>query len=191
MKTCNRCDQSKALDEFYKDSRAKDCLRRICKSCDKAAASSYKSRMSDSMKSYAAEYRAKNKEYFAEKMREFRQKNPEYYAKWVDENRDRERARWRASYYANPVKARNNEAKRRAAKLRAVPAWADMEDIKNVYAEARHAGMTVDHIVPLRSKFVCGLHVWENLQLLPNSQNFSKGNRIWPDMPALLENQKK
>jgi 5-methylcytosine-specific restriction endonuclease McrA len=68
-------------------------------------------------------------------------------------------------------------AKRRAAKLKATPAWADLEEIKNVYLEAQYFGMHVDHIIPLQGKNVCGLHVWDNLQLLPAVDNIRKGNR--------------
>lgn len=41
----------------------------------------------------------------------------------------------------------------------------------------------VDHIVPLQSEFVCGLHNEFNLRVISQSENSSKKNRYWPDMP--------
>lgn len=73
-------------------------------------------------------------------------------------------------------------ARRRTVYERAL-SWAEEEKIKIVYAKAKVFGMTVDHIVPLHHRLVCGLHVWHNLQLLEGRLNRSKNNRVWPDMP--------
>ena len=75
------------------------------------------------------------------------------------------------------------EAARRAAQRRSVPKWADLRAINEIYLRAYKEGKHVDHIVPLKSPIVCGLHCEANLQLLEPRANISKGNRIWPDMP--------
>jgi hypothetical protein len=42
---------------------------------------------------------------------------------------------------------------------------------------------SIDHIVPLKSALVCGLHTHTNIQVVPFSENARKRNRLWPDMP--------
>lgn len=79
---------------------------------------------------------------------------------------------------ANPAKCNAATANRRAAKLQATPAWANLDDIRDVYIEAAALGLEVDHIFPIRGRSVSGLHVWENLQLLTKSENARKGNRM-------------
>ena len=79
-------------------------------------------------------------------------------------------------------------AEYRARVLQATPPWADLAKVKELYkkrTELRALGFDfdVDHVVPLNSPLVCGLHVPANLQLLDKSLNYSKGNRHWPDMP--------
>jgi hypothetical protein len=79
--------------------------------------------------------------------------------------------------------------KRMAAKKQAVPIWADFKTITKLYEEARNRAKAtgikhhVDHIVPLQSPIVCGLHCEANLQILTAFENQSKRNRHWPDMP--------
>ena len=80
-------------------------------------------------------------------------------------------------------------AKRRSTLLRAIPKWANLAAIEAIYREAnRIEKLTgteyhVDHIVPLQSKIVSGLHCESNLRVLPATSNISKSNRHWPDMP--------
>ena len=77
---------------------------------------------------------------------------------------------------------RKNKAKRRAAKLQRTPAWANEFFISEAYELAKlRTKLTgiewhVDHIVPLRGKLASGLHVHNNLQVIPWYENLSKGN---------------
>jgi hypothetical protein len=50
-------------------------------------------------------------------------------------------------------------------------------------SEATGVEHHVDHVVPLRSKLVCGFHVAHNMEVMPAADNIKKGNRFWPDMP--------
>lgn len=70
---------------------------------------------------------------------------------------------------------------RRAAELQATPRWLTAEqkaEIKAIYILAREKGLHVDHIVPLRGKTVCGLHVAWNLQPLTRQENSRKHNKL-------------
>ncbi len=77
------------------------------------------------------------------------------------------------------------ESKRRASKLSAKPSW--YSEIDDFVAQEAHSlaklrekltGIKwhVDHVIPLRGKTVCGLHCWNNLQVITAKQNLQKGN---------------
>lgn len=80
-------------------------------------------------------------------------------------------------------------ANRRARKKRASVLWSDKNKIKQIYLDSILISKTtgikhhVDHIVPLKSKFVCGLHNEFNLMIITEEDNLKKGNLFWPDMP--------
>ena len=103
--------------------------------------------------------------------------------------------KWRAAHReqanANSARwARENKAKAtaksnryRAAQLRATPKWADHEAIGMIYRAAeviRTSGFDVhvDHVVPLQSKVVSGLHVHNNLRIISARANQSKSNQL-------------
>ena len=64
---------------------------------------------------------------------------------------------------------------RRAQKISATVAWADLNTIKDFYNNCPK-GYVVDHIIPLQGKYVCGLHVLNNLQYLLAAENNIKSN---------------
>lgn len=86
----------------------------------------------------------------------------------------------------NPEIAAHRNALRRAAKNQALPKWADKKKIAQIYDEciriSADTGIPhqVDHIYPLTSGWVCGLHCEANLQILPAAVNHTKSNRPWP-----------
>jgi hypothetical protein len=61
-------------------------------------------------------------------------------------------------------------------KDKAKPLWASDAAIKKIY-DSCPEDWHVDHVYPLQSDWVCGLHVETNLQVLPKKDNLSKGNR--------------
>ena len=101
----------------------------------------------------------------------------------IDQRRTRKIDRDRQYRANNPSKFAARAAARRARKLRATPPWADREAIAAIYAECRRISREtgilhhVDHIYPLKGKTGCGLHVHYNLQIIPATENLSKGNR--------------
>lgn len=107
---------------------------------------------------------------------------------WREANRDKDCGQKVIWVQGNREKVRASVSARKANKLSATPPWADLEAIRAVYVKAERMTQAtgvphhVDHIVPLKSSLVCGLHVAANLQPLPASDNLAKGNRHWPGM---------
>src|SRR6185369_7907728 len=99
--------------------------------------------------------------------------------------RKHEQARRRRKHYEqNSHRYKAQSVARRDFTKRATPAWANSEAINAFYLEAaRRTAQSgekhhVDHIIPLRGKNVCGLHVETNLQVLLASENMAKHNRL-------------
>lgn len=130
-------------------------------------------------------------------------KNKAYYAKNADAVNAQKREYWAANREA--MLAANKEWKnrnqsvyrayavgRKAHVKQATPPWANREAIRAVYIEAdrltEETGVKhhVDHIVPLKGKTVCGLHVAWNLRPLPWRENISKKNKMPSDRELVV-----
>lgn len=176
MKICCKCKEEKELSCFYRSARSEHKgYRRECKACElvrlKLWLKSHPQKKAPQdrakIRAYEIIWRARNKGKISEKDSLYREKN-------------------KANIL---IKAATDHAKRRAAMLNAVPRWADLKAVRAIYAEARRltreTGIQhhVDHCVPLKHKLVRGLHNEFNLQVMTGSENMSKGNRTWSDMP--------
>lgn len=131
------------------------------------------------------QWREKNAEKIKQRARaSFERRRMESYErrrKWGKENPEKIRTAARSRYQTNPAKYVAQTAERRTISKAATPRWLTNDhrsQIAAVYAEAARLGLTVDHIVPLKGKTVCGLHVPWNLQLMTAAENSRKSNRI-------------
>ncbi len=153
----------------------------------RAYAAKYREKNREKIKAYQKKYIALNPDARAESLKKYNEKPQklESCAKYREKSRDLLRAAGRNYAKANRPQAAAQLAKYRAAKLKATPAWASSELIGKFYKEAKELStMTgivhhVDHIIPLVSAEVCGLHVEFNLQILTGAENQKKGNRQW------------
>lgn len=207
-KTCTRCGLTKTYDCFGKSSRSSTGLASSCKKCDAERAAEYRAKNPEKAKEVMNRSREKNRDSINLKKRERRKLNPEKFkqerAESYARHRDKELAKGREYKLQNkeriakqaseklkqdPYLNRFYRSERRAIEKKARPLWCDREAVKALHFQAAElASVTgfewhVDHIVPLKSKLVCGLHWHGNMQLLPASVNQSKSNRLWPDMP--------
>lgn len=87
----------------------------------------------------------------------------------------------------NVGKATALNARRRAEKKKRTPPWLTKEHIRamtTLYSQAawltKITGVQwhVDHIIPLNGKNVSGLHIPNNLRVIPAKENLKKGNKL-------------
>lgn len=121
------------------------------------------------MKKYLSTYTPKNRK--------------EQQRRYYDENRTKELERSKVKRIKNQDYYKAKCAERRALKKKAKPKWFNPNLVNKIYKMGGKLSLEVDHIVPLQSDFVCGLHSWENLQLLDRKLNAEKLNILWVDMP--------
>jgi hypothetical protein len=191
MRLCLICKAQKPLSEFYKRKDSLDGYRNDCKAC--RSATSLKNHYENQ-----EERKARFREAHAKKVAE----NPNFYADLYAENKERSLQHSKETYQKNQEKRKayqrlwsktnrgtaNALAKRyKLQKINATPSWLNSEHLYKMqctYKLAAHLTLNskekwhVDHIIPIRGKNVCGLHLPWNLQVLPAKINMQKGNKI-------------
>lgn len=204
MPVCAKCRLNKEASEFSIDRSRKSGLQPYCCACRSA---DYHRNSELNRLNMKKRYEA-NRELRKKTMREYYSQNRAALVAqkkaWYAENREYAKAKHRECYAkdkapyvarakardaANPAGRRARDVSRKARKLHATPSWANHFFISEAYslAKLREAccggKWEVDHIVPLQSKRVCGLHAETNLRVILSTANRAKSNLRWPDMP--------
>jgi hypothetical protein len=175
-KICNNCCQYKFVYEYYP-------RYATCKECtlekQKGRSKEYYRENKDKICARTNAYYSENKDKYLEYKRVNRANNYEREAELSRECRQR-------NLELDPAKLKAKEAfhaaKRRASKKNATPKWADLAKIRDIYSTASALGMSVDHVIPLQHSRVCGLHVENNLRILPIEDNCRKSNSFSEDI---------
>lgn len=163
-KVCTSCNSTKPISE-YSSNQSK------CKPCNALATAEWRRNNREKVKAY-------NKYYFKEvgytlspaQKERARIRNRER----IRENREGFNEKRRAKRDCAKEYRSGNKIVRRLHKERNLGGHWDKE-VKN-FISNKPEGHSVDHIIPLRSEIVSGLHVPWNLQYLSRLENSLKGN---------------
>ena len=167
-------------------------VSRKCVQCAKDAAMAWNNANPEQFKANLQRYRDAHPDRLSDQYRAWRVNNPD---KVKTKNSNWQTANWRKFLDISAEWKRRNRghvnakcAERRHAKALRTPSWLaeqDFTDMAKFYTLADELSCAygfpwhVDHIIPLRGKFVSGLHVPANLQVIPGSDNMRKGNRVY------------
>jgi hypothetical protein len=207
-KACKQCGMTKTFDNFYVNKNLKDGHFNVCKPCVKirsgkwysnnkerklATSRAWKLENADRYKAWCSRYYQENRERCNFLTNEWWRRHPERRKekgdRWSRQNRHKRLAATLQYQKVNAGRLNAKRAKRKALKLSATPTWADAAAIDQYYLIAKYLSdelgvkFHVDHVVPLQSEIVCGLHAHTNLTISVGSWNCSKSNKWWPEMP--------
>ena len=132
-------------------------------------------------------YREYVDKYGPQPLRTTKEKRAETCRKYSRNNRDHLRECNRIWRENNPEKSALKNLRYRLRKLKSIPDWLSLEhkaQIKTFYLKAKKKAVGVggswhvDHIIPLKGKLVCGLHVPWNLRVIAATENLRKNNKV-------------
>ena len=170
MKTCKKCNIEKSLEDFSPDKRGLFGRYAVCKTCRKQVCKDYNLRNPEKRRETITKYYSTHKAEVIKRTLKSRKINAQTHASYK-----RAKKKYRATLRGKSLHAFYQRT-RDATQRQATPSWANLNKIRLIYLKCPR-NMEVDHIIPLKGKNVCGLHVDYNLQYLTKSENSRKGNR--------------
>lgn len=161
-KHCTKCKQMLDVSNFWKNGKY------------------YKSRCKLCTKEDLAPYLLANKEYIANRLKTYKEKHKDTILKNGREYQNTYRKE--KKYKVNAL-----NRLRKYQKMQRTPSWLTLDDkwfMEEVYhlAQLRTKMLGfewhVDHIIPIKATNVSGLHVPNNLRVIPAKENLSKNNKF-------------
>lgn len=186
-KICSHCKQEKSTKDFFNVKNGPGGFSSRCKQCHIQTQSTEKRRLSalryahnhkQERSQYLKQYYIKNRDDIIEKTLDYFYNNHEDRLAKMTEYRSSPRGMALNRIAANK---RNRDIEI------STPLWANLQAIEQIYEEAvslqQQDGIPreVDHIIPLHSKKVCGLHSENNLQILTKKENSDKRCKFMED----------
>lgn len=176
MKKCSKCLLIKEFSDFNSRKNSKDGHRADCKRCLRIVKKIYRQSNVEKIKIKKQIDYIKNSKKIKARVKDFKINNPE------------KLKIYRKTYNIKNKGIRNaHSAFRRTNRKNATPRWLskfDLDYIKSLYIQAKELEKLdgikyhVDHIIPIKSDLICGLHVPWNLQILTEKENIVKSNKL-------------
>ena len=190
-KDCSRKDQQSDKAKAS-TAKAQKKYRDANKKKVRESAKVYRDQNKDKIARRLKDYQEANRERILVQKKQYRADNKdkikEYRDRYREDHLEECRGRVREWHRLNKGISNSYGAKRRATKIKATPSWSQVDLIKEVYIKARELTEStgtqfhVDHFYPLNSPLVCGLHVIENLRIIPWDENLRKSNKLIEDI---------
>lgn len=159
-----------------------------CKACQGEHTREYYSDDPEKYRALSREDHRRHRDRNVARMATYREENPDIMKaaskSWRDRNTEKIKQSIKKWKTENKDRLRGYDASRIISEVQATPDWLTSSErklIREVYASAKIISEEtgekhhVDHIVPLVSKYVCGLHVPWNLRVIPALENLRKG----------------
>jgi len=196
MPICSVCSIDKEQSLFSRDKKSKTGYSYRCRECRSSYGKQYQKQYSSKLKEIAHQYYLENRERIIEKTVTWRTENPEKAKKhlvtYYENNKEECYIRNSTWKKANSHKVCAQTQKRNSSKMNRTPSWTTDVDLF-ILEEAYHLAKLrtsstgiewqVDHIFPLQGKLVSGLHISNNVQVVPAVWNQKKNNSFDPMYP--------
>ena len=182
-----RAKSSDRLRDWRKEYKAKNAEKLRLQSAE------YAKQNRDALRLKTAAHYAENKDRILANKKAYYEAHPERLSekgsKYYLRNKNAVLNRGRAYRAVRPEVSRAAVTRRRARIAKAIPAWyGELDSLVEIEASSlcilreAQTGFKwhVDHVIPIAGKLVCGLHIHNNLAVIPAAENLRKNRKFDP-----------